>query len=211
MSENAPAAWYADPFGRHEQRYWDGGQWTEHVTTGGLQSGDPPLDTTPAAATSRVSAGWHPDPLGRHEQRYWDGDQWTEHVHSRGLQGVDPPSVEQAATPTIGRASKKVARQVRKVGAGDGQAGGGTLFTEQLLVVNQKAKAFGSRLGYAVFNQNGQQLGMIQEVRRDLTTKLSDSLRGRTESTRAHRFRVVDMNDRVLLAMTRPEMRFFQP
>jgi hypothetical protein len=40
-SASAPAGWYADPAGRHEQRYWDGAQWTQHVTDGGRPSTDP--------------------------------------------------------------------------------------------------------------------------------------------------------------------------
>jgi len=38
-----PAGWYADPSGRFELRYWDGGQWTEHVARGGQQFTDPPV------------------------------------------------------------------------------------------------------------------------------------------------------------------------
>lgn len=38
----SPAAWKADPFGRHEHRYWNGTSWTEHVSDGGVQSTDPP-------------------------------------------------------------------------------------------------------------------------------------------------------------------------
>jgi hypothetical protein len=68
---------------------------------------------------------------------------------------------------------------------------------------------FGSTLGYAVFSQNGQQLGAIEEVRRGLSSKFSDSLRGISESKRTHRFRVVDMNGQVLLEMTRPSMGWF--
>jgi hypothetical protein len=40
---NAPAAWYADPSGRFELRYWDGSEWTEHVARGGQQFVDPPV------------------------------------------------------------------------------------------------------------------------------------------------------------------------
>jgi len=40
---NAPAAWYADPAGRFELRYWDGSEWTEHVARGGQQFVDPPV------------------------------------------------------------------------------------------------------------------------------------------------------------------------
>lgn len=39
----APAGWYADPSSRYELRYWDGGQWTEHVSRGGQQFTDPPV------------------------------------------------------------------------------------------------------------------------------------------------------------------------
>jgi hypothetical protein len=40
---SVPAGWYADPAGRFELRYWDGGQWTEHVARGGAQYTDPPV------------------------------------------------------------------------------------------------------------------------------------------------------------------------
>jgi hypothetical protein len=36
-----PAAWQPDPMHRHELRYWDGSQWTEHVSDSGTQSTDP--------------------------------------------------------------------------------------------------------------------------------------------------------------------------
>ena len=37
----APAGWYGDPAARHEQRYWDGARWTEHVTDRGRPGIDP--------------------------------------------------------------------------------------------------------------------------------------------------------------------------
>ena len=39
----APAGWYADPSSRFELRYWDGSQWTEHVSRAGQQYTDPPV------------------------------------------------------------------------------------------------------------------------------------------------------------------------
>lgn len=42
VAGGAPAGWQADPSGRFEQRYWDGNAWTEHVSTGGVASSDPP-------------------------------------------------------------------------------------------------------------------------------------------------------------------------
>jgi uncharacterized protein DUF2510 len=34
--------WAADPFGRHQWRYWDGTRWTDQVADGSTQSTDPP-------------------------------------------------------------------------------------------------------------------------------------------------------------------------
>jgi len=34
--------WFRDPFVRHEQRYWSGTDWTEHVLDGGTPAVDPP-------------------------------------------------------------------------------------------------------------------------------------------------------------------------
>ena len=49
MSDTDPAAdWYADPFGRHEVRYWDGSNWTDHVATGGVEATDAPVHHQPA-------------------------------------------------------------------------------------------------------------------------------------------------------------------
>ena len=41
MSQTSPAAWHPDPLGRHQLRYWDGANWTEHVADSGVQSLDP--------------------------------------------------------------------------------------------------------------------------------------------------------------------------
>jgi hypothetical protein len=40
---SVPAGWYADPAGRFDLRYWDGGTWTEHVSRAGQQFTDPPV------------------------------------------------------------------------------------------------------------------------------------------------------------------------
>jgi hypothetical protein len=41
------AGWFVDPFVRHEQRYWSGAAWTEHVMDGGAPSIDPPPPPRP--------------------------------------------------------------------------------------------------------------------------------------------------------------------
>jgi hypothetical protein len=42
-ASSTPAGWYPDPSGRYEVRYWDGLQWTEHVSRQGQQFTDPPV------------------------------------------------------------------------------------------------------------------------------------------------------------------------
>jgi uncharacterized protein (AIM24 family) len=51
---DAPADWYPDPLGRHEYRYWDGAQWTEHVADAGEASVDPIAAAAPAASDTQV-------------------------------------------------------------------------------------------------------------------------------------------------------------
>ena len=36
------SGWFTDPFVRHEQRYWSGTAWTEHVQDKGAPGIDPP-------------------------------------------------------------------------------------------------------------------------------------------------------------------------
>ncbi|MGA0878906.1 MAG: DUF2510 domain-containing protein [Ilumatobacteraceae bacterium] len=38
-----PAEWYKDPSGRFEYRYWDGTNWTDHVSRAGVMFKDPPI------------------------------------------------------------------------------------------------------------------------------------------------------------------------
>ncbi len=58
-----PAGWFPDPYGRFQQRYWNGSAWTEHVVTNGVQAVDPmgastviPIVTPASAYTAPASA-----------------------------------------------------------------------------------------------------------------------------------------------------------
>jgi len=42
-ASGTPAGWYHDPSGRYELRYWNGSEWTEHVSRAGQQYTDPPV------------------------------------------------------------------------------------------------------------------------------------------------------------------------
>ncbi|MGH9085114.1 MAG: phospholipid scramblase-related protein [Acidimicrobiales bacterium] len=147
-------------------------------------------------------ASWYPDPLGRHELRYWDGSAWTEHVSSHGRQSVDPP-VQGTHVPTTQRATEKVVGDVQKAGAVGAAAGGGTIFTEPVLVVNQKAKLIEVNNEYAIFDQNGLQIGAVRQVGQSMAKKVIRVL-GSYDQFFTHKLQVVDMQGNVLLALTRP-------
>ena len=51
-----PAGWYTDPSARHERRYWDGTDWTAHVSDGGVTATDQP-GAQPAAGPEHPAAG----------------------------------------------------------------------------------------------------------------------------------------------------------
>jgi hypothetical protein len=40
-AEPGAPGWAADPYGRHQWRYWDGNRWTDQVADGSMQSTDP--------------------------------------------------------------------------------------------------------------------------------------------------------------------------
>ncbi len=163
---------------------------------------DPPVDRPPLPAMNapQAPADWYPDPFGHHERRYWDGRQWTQQVWTGGRQRLEQP-VGAAPVPVGDRASRKIQRQVARSGVPDtGQVGDAPLFTEPVLVVNQKARLFGSNAEYGVYDQRGQQIGSVREVDQRLLKKAMGG--GGEHGT--HRFQVVDMNGRVLLGLTRP-------
>lgn len=41
VSTGPATGWYRDPLGRFELRYWNGADWTEHVSSGGAPATDP--------------------------------------------------------------------------------------------------------------------------------------------------------------------------
>jgi uncharacterized protein YxjI len=158
-------------------------------------------DTT-AEGSGEHSAGWYPDPAGRHESRWWDGSRWTEHVASHGRQGTDELT-EGGHIPAVNRSTDKIVRDVHKAGAAAAHQGGGTIFTEPVLVVNQKVKVFEINNEYAIYDQHGRQIGAVRQVGQSMAKK---ALRvfGSYDQFMTHKLQVVDTEGNVLLALTRP-------
>jgi len=145
---------------------------------------------------------WYPDPSGRHEHRYWDGARWTEHVASHGRQGTDPDTTS-LPPPTVGRPTEKIMRDVAKVGATGAGPGGGTVFTEPVLVVNQKAKLIEVNNEYAIYDANGRQLGAVRQVGQSMLKKAARVLTS-YDQFMTHKLQVIDHAGQVVLQLTRP-------
>ena len=165
---------------------------------------------------STTPANWYPDPMGRHQLRYWDGNAWTEHVTTNGVQGVDPlqpkglDRVDSALT--IGnegdpaKIQQQLYSQEKYLGAQVGQVafhGGGTIFTEPILVVNQKAKLIELNNQYSVFNKDGQQLAAVNQVGQSAAKKAMRLLTS-LDQFMTHKLEITDTQGRVLLRLTRP-------
>jgi uncharacterized protein YxjI len=156
-----------------------------------------------AGAPGQHPAGWYPDPFGRHESRYWDGQRWTEHVASHGRQAVDPPTGG-GRIPVVERATERVVNDVQRAGVQAAIAqGGGTIFTEPILVVNQKAKLIEVNNEYAIYDQHGRQIGAVRQVGQSMAKKAIRVLTS-YDQFMTHKLQVVDAYGNVLLALTRP-------
>ena len=163
----------------------------------------PPVAPTPASPP----ANWYPDPSGRNELRYWDGGHWTDHVSSHGRQGTDP-MVAAPHTPTVNQSAQQIQQQVQqRAGVVNTGAGGGTIFTEPVLVVNQKAKLIEINNEYAIFNQSGQQIGAVRQVGQSAAKKVLRVV-SNLDQFMTHSLQIVDGYGTVLLTVKRPAKVF---
>lgn len=152
-------------------------------------------------------ADWYPDPSGKHEHRYWDGNQWTANVASHGRQSSDPLT-SSAPLPTTGQSAEKIQKQVAKQAGVTGPAGGTGIFEQPVLVVNQKAKLIELNNEYAIYDQNGTQIGAIRQVGQTAFKKLLRFLGG-LDQFFTHSLQLVDTAGNIVLTVTRPA-KFFK-
>ncbi|NOY55154.1 MAG: DUF2510 domain-containing protein [Actinobacteria bacterium] len=150
--------------------------------------------------TNLPAPDWYPDPAKRHEHRYWNGSAWTDQVADAGTQSVDPLEL---GTPGDA-AAEKIQRQVEdQAGIVDAPTGGGTVFSERVLVVNQKTKLIEVNNEYAIYDQNGKQIAAVRQVGQSALKKIARVV-SNLDQYMTHMLQVVDMADNVLLTITRP-------
>jgi hypothetical protein len=115
-----------------------------------------------------------------------------------GAPGMPPVPVQTGATPD--QIQRQVQQQANVAGVGPG---GGTVFTESILVVNQKARFIEIANEYAIFDQGGRQIGSVVEVGQSALKKAARVLTS-LDQYMTHRLEVRDMAGNVLLVLTRP-------
>src|SRR5689334_7461167 len=82
-----------------------------------------------------------------------------------------------------------------------------SIFTESVLVVNQKAKIIELTNEYAIFNAEGTQIGMVRQVGQGKARKVLRALTS-VDQFLTTKLEVVDNNDGVILQLTRPAKIF---
>ncbi len=160
-------------------------------------------------------AAWHPDPTGRHQLRYWDGQDWTEHVSDQGVQAIDADLTKKSTLDKLDDALSfgnridpaKIQQQVGDMSAANIGSGGGTLFTEPILVVNQKVKLIELNNQYSVFDSSGKQIASVNQVGQSTAKKLL-RLVSSLDQYLTHKLEISDMKGQVLLRLTRPAKVF---
>ena len=165
---------------------------------------------------STTPANWYPDPTGRHQLRYWDGRAWTDHVSNNGAQSTDavqPRGLDRVDSAlTVGNEGDptKIQEQLysdqkyRGAGiTGAAFAGGGTIFSEPILVVNQKAKLIELNNQYSVFDKDGRQIAAVNQVGQSAAKKALRMLSS-LDQFMTHRLEITDNQGQVLLRLTRP-------
>ncbi|MEC3956335.1 phospholipid scramblase-related protein [Nocardia sp. CDC153] len=101
-----------------------------------------------------------------------------------------------------------IQRQVRQqAGIAPAQAGGGTVFTEPVLVVNQKVKLIEMVNEYSVFDQHGRQIGAVAEVGQSALKKAVRFLSS-YDQFMTHKLEIRDAHGQCLLRITRPAKVF---
>ncbi|THJ64009.1 phospholipid scramblase-related protein [Candidatus Frankia alpina] len=196
MTQTVPPGWYADPSGQHGSRWWDGNQWTEHIQ--------------PAAPQAQPGGGGHPGGVAQYGEaaQYGGAGQYGGSGQGQGaaVPGQTwgtPLGVQPGAVHTNYNA-EQVQRQVQEqAGVQPAGSGGGTLFSEPVLVVNQKTKIIEVTNEYAVFDQGGRQIGSVVEVGQGALKKAARVLTS-WDQYFSHRLEVRDAAGTVQLRLHRP-------
>lgn len=182
-----PAAWHPDPSKRHEQRYWDGAQWTEHVSTNGVQIVDEHGKVMANNGDVQQSTGLIDGEALFSAPTQESVQNQILRVQEKGLESI-PDALEKlpetGATPTVASTSTSI-------------------FDQYVLVVNQKAKLMELSAEFRIYDQDAVQIGLVRQVGQSAAKKVARALLN-VDSLMTHTLDIEDMNGNVLLKITKP-------
>ncbi|MGW5862833.1 phospholipid scramblase-related protein [Streptomyces sp. NPDC055239] len=192
---NTPAGWYPDPQGALRLlRWWDGAQWTQHTSQDQQQAGGQPAQA--AQQAQQVPQQAQP---AQPQQAQYAQPQGQFGQQQAPQQAYGHP---QQAAPQADPA--KVQRQVQQqAGVAPSSQGGGTLFTEPVLVVNQKAKLIELTNEYSVMDQSGNILGSVVQVGQSTLKKVARFVSS-VDQFMTHKLEIRDAYGQPVLHLTRP-------
>ncbi|MEV5613102.1 phospholipid scramblase-related protein [Streptomyces sp. NPDC052225] len=185
---NTPAGWYPDPQGTPQTlRWWDGSQWTEHTHAGQAQAQAPAANQVPQQQAHQ--------PQQAHAMQ-------AQQPQAYGAQPQQPQAYGAQAQQQhdAGRVQRQVQQQAGVAPAGQG---GGSLFTEPVLVVNQKAKLIELTNEYSVMDQHGNVLGSVTEIGQSAMKKALRFVSS-VDQFLTHKLEIRDAYGQPQLVLTRP-------
>ncbi|MGW1839086.1 phospholipid scramblase-related protein [Streptomyces sp. NPDC002067] len=210
---NIPAGWYADPQGTpHQLRWWDGARWTEHTHAAAPQQ---PQGQAPAQQAPQQQAPQTLPPQQTPQQPQaapaGSGAPQQMPAGSGAPYGAQQAGAQQAPYGQPGHPQAQAApghpgaaHQVQQqAGVAPTGPGGGTLFTEPVLVVNQKAKLIEVSNEYGVFDQNGNTLGTVVQVGQSTAKKVLRVVSS-LDQYMTHKLEIRDAFGQPQLVLTRP-------
>ncbi|MCX5085611.1 phospholipid scramblase-related protein [Streptomyces sp. NPDC056121] len=195
---NTPAGWYPDPQGAPQTlRWWDGAQWTEHTSPvqqpAGQQVPHQAQQPQQQPVQQAAQGQFAPQQPQQHQQPVQHQQQ------AAGPYGQQAPQQQQSYVDPA-----KVQRQVQhQAGVAPTAQGGGSLFTEPVLVVNQKAKLIELTNEYTVMDQNGGQIGSVVQVGQSTLKKVARFVSS-LDQFMTHKLEIRDAYGQPQLVMTRP-------
>jgi uncharacterized protein YxjI len=133
--------------------------------------------------------------------RWWDGFQWTPHVQP-AQQHPNRGDAHEMELQVGGTGRQQVPQQVQRAGIG-GPVGGGTLFSEPVLVVNQKAKLMELANEYVIYDQHARQIGSVMQVGQSGAQKVLRAFT-KLDSALTIKLEVRDAYGMPVLRLTRP-------
>ncbi|MFB7707638.1 phospholipid scramblase-related protein [Streptomyces sp. NPDC056105] len=197
---NTPAGWYPDPQGAPQTlRWWDGAQWTEHTSPVQQPVGQqvPHQAQQPQQQPVQQAAQGQFAPQQQQPQQHQQPVQHQQ--QAAGPYGQQAPQQQQSYVDPA-----KVQRQVQhQAGVAPTAQGGGSLFTEPVLVVNQKAKLIELTNEYTVMDQNGGQIGSVVQVGQSTLKKVARFVSS-LDQFMTHKLEIRDAYGQPQLVMTRP-------